>query len=58
MTSGPDARPDGPRYPTLLEQMQAWYRDQLAKNPPTTTQNPTLHPPTSAERRVPHDKTR
>ncbi len=51
MTSDPDARPDGgPRFATLLEQMAAWHREQLAKNQPDTTQH---QPPTSAERRVP-----
>ena len=41
----PQSEPrDGPRYATLLEQMQAWYRAQLATHP---------KPPT-LERRVPH----
>ena len=49
MDSTPDSRPpDGPRYPTLLDQMAAWYQRQLAQH----------QPPTTAERRVPHDPTR
>lgn len=35
--------PDGPRFPTLLDQMAAWLKERLAAH----------QAPTTAERRVP-----
>lgn len=40
MTQSPDPEPrppDGPRYATLMDQMQAWLGEQLAKHPTTPT---------------------
>lgn len=43
MDSTSPPRPDGPRYATLMDQMQAWLIEQLTKNQPAST----------LERRVP-----